>query len=362
MFWLGMVTGERALLAASLGLNMGFLLSHMRQHWRRLNWSSTGPRLRHPSRLGEYDVCVMGAGKMGAAFVRRLRSCGVHVIVWNRTFETAAKLAAEPSAGSCLALERPEAACAAVRSGGVVILVLADIAAVSRLLCDDALRAVLAGKVLLNLVSGNPDEGRRVGGLVRDTHLAAFIDGAYSGSPATARAGGGQLFLSSDDGGAAVRALAVQLGILGSVTYSGPIGASRALDYAVVDLYFINYLSWLSNAAMLDAEGVEIGLFAKEAAKRLSQIPAFLLSAGDRMRSRDEESYTANPTATLGTWRSFWASRLPYFAARGLPTPLPELVVKLLDEASGGQEGPHAHKDVTRLQEVLRFPSGPRKL
>ena len=355
---------ERAFLFLSVGLNailfLDLLLPRLIRtvrRWSLLTSSFVPAHLPKLVAAGEYDVCVMGTGKMGAAFVRRLRSCGVNVVVWNRTFTTAVNLATESSAGSCLALERPESACAAVRRGGVVILLLADIAAVVELLRHNALREALTGKVVCNLVSGNPDQGRQVDALVREAGLAAFVDGAYSGSPTTARAGGGQLFLSSDDGGAAVQVVAGQIGVMGSVTYSGPIGASRALDYAVVDLYFVNYLSWLSNAAMLEAEGVDMSLFAAEAAKRLQQIPGFLLSAGERMRSRDEASYLDNPTATLGTWRSFWASRLPYFAARGLPAPLPRMVIALLDEASGGHGGPHANKDVTRLQEVLRFPS-----
>ncbi|KOO53363.1 6-phosphogluconate dehydrogenase protein [Chrysochromulina tobinii] len=238
-------------------------------------------------------------------------------------------------------------------------------------------KAALRGKVLCNLVSGNPDEGRTVRDATAST-VAAYIDGAYSGSPAKARAGGGQCFVSSDaDGGAIVREWDRVLSRLGTVTFSGPVGASRALDYAVVDLYFVNFLSFLSNAAMLEAEGVDTALYAREAGVRLQQVPDFLLASAGRMSSRAEADYLRNPGATLRTWRNFWGSRLPYFAAHGLPAQLPQLACNLLDEAAGlpaeplpsavvgaspsswpsavAIEGPHSAADLTRLQEVVRY-------
>ncbi len=37
--------------------------------------------------------------------------------------------------------------------------------------------------------------------------------------------------------------------------YAGRTGASRALDYAVVDHFFINYLAFLSGLALIEQEG-----------------------------------------------------------------------------------------------------------
>ena len=50
------------------------------------------------------------------------------------------------------------------------------------------------------------------------------------------------------------------------------VGASRALDYAVVDLYFAALLAFLSSKAMLEAEGVDLGQYATEAGARLAQV------------------------------------------------------------------------------------------
>ena len=69
---------------------------------------------------------------------------------------------------------------------------------------------------------------------------------------------------------------------------------------------------------------------------------------------RDAAAYARDPTATLGTWRNFWASRLDYFRSLGAPTVLADFVVGLLDRA-GAADPATAGADVTRVQEVLRY-------
>lgn len=59
-----------------------------------------------------------------------------------------------------------------------------------------------------------------------------------------------------------------------------------------------------------------------------------------------------NVTASLGTWRSFWASRLPYLEKNGFSTDLPRFAVSMLEKAIG-EDGRYAPADVTRLREVM---------
>ena len=107
---------------------------------------------------------------------------------------------------------------------------------------------------------------------------------------------------------------------------------------------------------MLDKEGVDWQLFLDQAEHRLNAVPGALKSAADRMRtSSDEASYRQDPVATLGTWRNFWASRIPYLQNAGLPEPLlANFIIDLLDQA-GARHPDHKLADVTRLQELLRF-------
>jgi len=52
---------------------------------------------------------------------------------------------------------------------------------------------LIRGKILVNLASGNPDDGRRIENVVRDVSdgKARYIDGAYCGAPSKAREGKG---------------------------------------------------------------------------------------------------------------------------------------------------------------------------
>ena len=293
------------------------------------------------------DVALLGCGKMGSAMVRRLCATGHRVIAWNRTAAAADMLATESP--NCTAAPTAVDAIAGV-ADGPIILMLATIPAVQELLAQPAVRAALAGKTLVNIVSGNPDEGRAVAASVAGV-AAVCIDGAYSGAPTKALAGAGQVFVSSDDGGAAVERCRPILESLGKVTFAGKVGSARALDYAVVDLAMANYLSHCANLAMLEREGVDPAQFASEASFRLGPVAPDARSVSKRSGRAREASYLADRRdAQRG---AFWGSRLPYFEAHGLPAAFPKFVVGLLDEA--GASGAHKDADVTRLQEVVRY-------
>lgn len=289
---------------------------------------------------------------------RRLRDSNVSVSVWNRSLAKASELAAEAAPSPCFAAVAPAAAVDASEPRAPVLCVLTDTAAVIALLRSEGFGASLRGRTFVNLASGSPDEGRDIAKVHAEVVGAAagsaFIDGAYCGPPKKARQGAGQLFLSSDNADAVKQARSV-LDSLGSVTFAGGIGASRAMDYAVVDLFFVNLLSFMSNKEALEREGVDIKQLVGEMKKRLDTVPAMFEAYDARMAQRTEESYNSNITVTLATSRSYWASRLEYMQARGIPTHLTDLMVSLLDEASGGRDGPHKNSDLTRLQEVVRY-------
>eukprot|EP00928_Gymnodinium_smaydae_P032022 TRINITY_DN23311_c0_g1_i1.p1 TRINITY_DN23311_c0_g1~~TRINITY_DN23311_c0_g1_i1.p1 ORF type:complete len:332 (+),score=62.95 TRINITY_DN23311_c0_g1_i1:55-1050(+) len=300
-------------------------------------------------------ACVLGIGGMGAAMSRRLLECGYRLQVWNRSQSKAAALAAEAGADKCSVSSSPAEAIRASKPAPVLV-VLTDVASVISMLRGNDVGASLRGRTLVNLASANPDEGREVSKVANEVTGGdvAFIDGAYCGNPTKARTGTGQLFLSAATAGALEPAKPL-LEQLGSVTMCGNVGSSRALDYAVVDLFFANLLSFLSNKEALDREGVDIQQAIREIKKRLDTVPAVLEMYNARLASRSDEDYNANVTVSLGTARNYWASRLPYCEARGIPTHLTDLFLDLLDEASGGPAGPHVEADISRLQECVRY-------
>mmetsp|Transcript_13679 Transcript_13679/g.44604 ORF Transcript_13679/g.44604 Transcript_13679/m.44604 type:complete len:355 (+) Transcript_13679:29-1093(+) len=305
-------------------------------------------------------VGILGMGKMGSAMAERLLVSGEEaVICWNRSTDGAMRGAgaAMNSArrGAAVVAQTPAHALGALSNSPagpkVLLLVVSDSAAatdVMKLLedkgpCDDV--------TVVNLTSGSPSEGR----LLRKLWGGhKYVDASYCGPPSSVRAGAGQIFASADDESLVQDARPVLERLAGSVCFAGPIGASRALDYAVVDLALVTYLSFCSNAALLEKEGVDFNLFTREAAKRLENVPASLDAAIGRMTSG--EGYFKDPVVTLGTLRDFWASRLPYIKeSNDLPEPLlANFVIDLLDKV-GAQDPRLKHADVTRLQELLRF-------
>eukprot|EP00929_Paragymnodinium_shiwhaense_P081485 TRINITY_DN42651_c0_g1_i1.p1 TRINITY_DN42651_c0_g1~~TRINITY_DN42651_c0_g1_i1.p1 ORF type:complete len:340 (+),score=73.75 TRINITY_DN42651_c0_g1_i1:80-1021(+) len=304
------------------------------------------------------SVCLLGLGAMGCQMVRRLREQGHNMAVWNRTESKAVALAAEEFTGPCISSSTAAGAVSACTDSAIVILIVTSTANVLEVLRQDGMGAALRGRTLMNITSGNPDDGRAVAKVVEEVAggECKFIDGAFSGNPTKARSGKGQLFLSSKDPAIVEDARQV-LSDLGSVTSCGGVGASRAVDYAVVDLFFANLVSFMSNAAALEKEGADMKLCFGEIKKRLETVPAVLELYHERMKSRKEEDYDSNVTVSLATSQSYWESRLPYNNANGIPSDLANLMVDLLEKASG-PEKEHAEKDVSRLQESVRYGAG----
>ena len=301
-------------------------------------------------------LVLLGMGKMGGAMALRLREKGHHISIWNRTAAKATAVKEEAAQigenAACELFEDSNAAVQHSSPDSTVILIVSDTAACFDTL--DSIKSQLNGRTVVNLTSGSPDDGRKIAAALADTN-SAYIDGAYCGPPAKARAGSGILFLSAeqqDD----VERLRPTLEALGEVAFAGTkIGSSRALDYAVVDLALVCYNSYFSNLAMLEQEGVDQALVREHAAKRLATVaPALgLLHARAGAAQRSDDEYKAKPIVTLQTLRGWWSGRLPYLEARGIPTEWPRFMAGLAERAS---EGGHETADVTRHLEVMRPP------
>ena len=280
---------------------------------------------------------------MGAAAARRLAGLGYDVNVWNRSADKA-----EALAQTMPSITVAETARDAVEAADLCIALLAT---------TDAVKAVVEelprsfDAVLANLASGSPDDGRAVAAAVAEALPNAFyVDGAYCGPPSALEQGTGQLFVSYKNGENALDARAgAALRALGVTTFCAGIGAARALDYAVVDMAFVTLMSYASNAAMLEEEGVSTEVAIEAISRRLAAAPGALEAAAARMADRSDGAYESNPTATLATWRNFFDSRRPYLDAIGASRVLPDFCVDVLDRAGAND------MDVTRVQEVLRY-------
>lgn len=297
------------------------------------------------------SLVVLGLGKMGTAMALRLRDGGKSLSVWNRTASKAALLQGD----GCSAAESARDAVRQSAPDSAVLIVMSNTAA-----CLEVINEVkdeLRGRTVVNMTSGSPDDGRQIASELAGPHLRvrAYLDGAYCGPPAKARAGAGTLFVSSSQIDEVER-LRPTLSMLGEVAMCGPVGASRAIDYAVVDLALVCYASFLSNVEMLEREGVDRAQLYEQMGKRLATVPGAVQVLHNRLADRSDAAYHASPIVTQETLHDFWSSRLAYFDAHSIPADFPRYMASLSERAAGGPHGAHWATDVTRMQELMRPP------
>ena len=96
-------------------------------------------------------VSVLGCGMMGTALVRALAASGHATTVWNRT-ESKARALAEPGRVTVAASVTD-----AVAVSPVVLLIVSDYASAAACIDSIAEPTALAGRAVVNLISGTPE-------------------------------------------------------------------------------------------------------------------------------------------------------------------------------------------------------------
>lgn len=139
--------------------------------------------------MDQSTVALLGAGKMGGAFVGRWTDAGRNVTVWNRTPAAAEELA---GTGVRAVAEVTDA----VRGVPVVVTILTDGPAVCSVLLDQgALEAMDAGATLVDLSTIDVESSTAVAEAAAARGVQ-YVRGAVSGTPGVVSAGTAGLLLS----------------------------------------------------------------------------------------------------------------------------------------------------------------------
>ncbi|MER6915715.1 NAD(P)-binding domain-containing protein [Streptomyces sp. NPDC000594] len=281
------------------------------------------------------SVSVLGLGLMGTALAGALLGAGHRVTVWNRTHARTGPLAAR----GALPATTPADAVAAAE---LVILCLTDNTAVQDVF--DTLGAGVAGRTLVNLTNGTPEQARELSAwAVR--HGARYVDGGimavppmiggpyayvfYSGDeeaftthrPVLA-AFGGTRFTGTDPGLAAVHDLALLTGMYGMV-----VGVSHAF-------------------ALVRAEGIPAG----ELAAPLSEwMGAMLQGVAEDARAVDSGEHLTDVSSLLVNQAAL-ANFTATYRARGLDTGFFDHLQGMLDRAV--DQG-HGADGLSRLADMI---------
>lgn len=119
------------------------------------------------------SISIIGLGAMGTALAKTLIDAGNTATVWNRTPARADALVARGARRAATVAE-------AIAASDVLILCLTDYAAVETTLAD--VGPMLAGKTVINLTNGRPDEVRAVAARL-EAYGARYLDGGIMATP-----------------------------------------------------------------------------------------------------------------------------------------------------------------------------------
>jgi 3-hydroxyisobutyrate dehydrogenase-like beta-hydroxyacid dehydrogenase len=177
-------------------------------------------------------VGLVGAGRMGSAMARAIRSAGHDLVVWNRTPGAAEKLASELGGRS---VGRPADVAAAA---DITISMLADGAAVDAVYDgpDGLIAGARPGTVLVDSSTVPPAVIRRHEQAIR-SRGAGVLDAPVSGSVALAESGKLTLMVGGEAADVE-RARPVLDAYGGSIFHLGPLGSGAAMKLAVNTVIF----------------------------------------------------------------------------------------------------------------------------
>ncbi|KAF9279940.1 hypothetical protein BGZ68_007605 [Mortierella alpina] len=165
-------------------------------------------------------VSIIGLGAMGLALAGKFVEKGYKTTVWNRSTEKALKFAAEhENAHAATTVAQ------ALEAGSLVIICLLDNKAV-RATIDQALPS-LAGRIVVNLTNGTPDEGRETGAIVTAQQGSKYVHGGIMATPSMVGTPASVLLYSGSL--EAYTAVEKDLEILGAGKYLGADSGSASL-------------------------------------------------------------------------------------------------------------------------------------
>jgi 3-hydroxyisobutyrate dehydrogenase and related beta-hydroxyacid dehydrogenases len=285
------------------------------------------------------DVTVIGLGMMGATLARLLLQNGYRVTVWNRTPEKADALVRE---GAILA---PDAA-SAVAASPVVVVCVHDYKATHEILGPKAAASALAGRLLIQLTTGSPQEARDAEAWARE-HRAEYLDGAIQAAP-DQMARPDTMILLSGAQSAFRRGEAVLRLFGGNLRYLGEsVGLASAMDLATLSTVYGVFLGFLHGARVSEVEGIRVDDYAAILAEALPTFSEFFRHEGYVIQSGDfTVSQSPLSISVAATERLVQTGR-----ASGIDTAFPELAADLLRRAAAAG---YENEEVAAAIKVLR--------
>ncbi|MER6298920.1 NAD(P)-binding domain-containing protein [Kitasatospora sp. NPDC001539] len=283
------------------------------------------------------SVTVLGLGAMGAALAGAFLAAGHPTTVWNRTAAKAEPLIARGAAAAA-------SPGAAVTANRLIVACVLDYDALRAVLAGQ--EAALAGRTLVNLTSGSPEQARELADWADGIGLD-YLDGAImitppgiGGADATVLYGGAPHVLARHRATLAALGEPVELG--------ADAGIAGLYDTALLGLMWSALSGWLHGVALVGADGVRAAEFTPVATRWLSGAVAGFI--GRYAAQADARTYPGDD-ASLDVHLAAMEHLLHASRARGIDTALPEVFA---DQARRAIAAGHGADSYARLIEVVQ--------
>lgn len=272
------------------------------------------------------ETAVIGMGLMGAAIAARLRAAGHPVAVWNRTPSKCAPLAA-------LGARVADTARAAIEAADTIILVTTTTADVAGFFAPEL--GSLAGKDVVNLITGSPRQIRELGEHVTRAG-AAYLSGTIQCYPSNIGDEHATIFFGGD-AGVWERREPLLLALAGASAYLGArVDMPNIVDAGATASFFFSAMGACLEATSYAArEGVSVGDFRPFISQAVQLLPAQL----DTLLDAVEQQQLGTTDATLFTFAKSLDLFRAAFADAGAPDLLLAANHRRMQAALAGGDG-----------------------
>ncbi|MFI8368363.1 NAD(P)-dependent oxidoreductase [Streptomyces sp. NPDC085466] len=280
------------------------------------------------------SVTVLGLGSMGSALAAVLLERGHETTVWNRSADKARPLVER---GARLAATPEEA----IAASPVAIACVLDHAALRAVL--DPAAGALAGKTLVNLTSGSPEQAEEADAWA-GSHGADYLDGAIMTTPPGV--GSPEMMFLYSGSRAAFEAHHPTLASLGDPLYMGAEpGLASLYDAALLGLMWSTLTGWLHGTALVGAEKTPATAFTPVAIRWLTAVAGFMTTYAPQV---DAGRYPGDD-ATVDVQIAAVDHLIHAAEARGVDNALPELLKAAMERARAAGHGADSYASVIEV-------------
>lgn len=231
------------------------------------------------------DISVIGLGAMGSALARAFMDHGQQTTVWNRSAARADDLVATGAIRAATAAD-------AVAASPLVVVCVLDYGIVRQIL--DPLGDSLAGRVIVNLTNGTPQQARQMARWAAGRG-AEYLDGGIMAIPPMIGQDDALLLYSGSQ--AAFQAHEQQLNLLGRSRYLGTDpGLAPLHDLALLCAMYGMLAGGLHAMALVGTEQVKASEFTAMLVPWVNAMTGYLPTMAQQIDSGD---YASNVSANL---------------------------------------------------------------